>query len=192
MQYNKGARSILDQSGFDLVPEPQFFTPEWDPAKAEAFMADLLPKLRVPATGGKPASLGFVGVYAANDGTAGGAINAMAAAGIKQFPPVTGQDAEIQAIQRILAGEQYMTVYKSYRPEAERAAEFAVALVNGQIPKATATVNNGFKDVPSLLLDPTMITRENVRSAIVDAGLYTTDELCVQRYVPGCQTAGLG
>jgi D-xylose transport system substrate-binding protein len=134
IQFNRGARSILDNSGFELTPTPEFFTPEWDPAEAETFMADLLPKLRVAAGDDKPASLGFVGVYAANDGTAGGAIAAMAAAGVKEFPPVTGQDAEIQAIQRILAGEQYMTVFKSYRPEAERAAEFAVALVNGATP----------------------------------------------------------
>jgi D-xylose transport system substrate-binding protein len=70
----------------------------------------------------------IVGVYAANDGTAGGAIAAMKAAGIdpKEIP-TTGQDAELAAIQRIVAGQQYMTVYKAIRPEANAAADWARA-----------------------------------------------------------------
>ena len=76
---------------------------------------------------------GFVGVYAANDGTAGGAIAAMKSAGIDpKTRPTTGQDAELAAIQRILAGEQYMTVYKAIKAEAEAAAELAVALATGR------------------------------------------------------------
>ena len=77
---------------------------------------------------------GFVGVYAANDGTAGGAIAAMRAAGINPVPPTTGQDAELAAIQRIISGDQYMTVYKAFKPEADQAAELAVALAQGQKP----------------------------------------------------------
>ena len=67
------------------------------------------------------------GVYSANDGMAGGIINALKAAGVSKLPPVTGQDAELAAVQRIVAGEQYMSVYKPYPPEAEAAAEMAVA-----------------------------------------------------------------
>ena len=87
---------------------------------------------------------GFDGVYAANDGTAGGAIAAMKAAGID---PLTGRSPartpSSPAIQRILAGEQYMTVYKAIKPEAEAAAEMAVALAQGEDaaerPRSTAT-----------------------------------------------------
>jgi D-xylose transport system substrate-binding protein len=135
--------------------------------------------------------MGFVGVYAANDGMAGGAIAAMSHAGIKALPPITGQDAELPAIQRILTGEQFMTVYKAYRPEAERAAEFAVALVKGQKPQAPDKVNNGRKDVPSLLLEPTAVTLGNIETAVVEAGLYSTDELCVGAFVQPCRAAGL-
>ena len=96
---------------------------------------------------------GFVGVYAANDGTAGGAIAAMKGSGVDPTTiPTTGQDAELAAIQRILAGEQYMTVYKAIKPEAEAAArarrgagqgqDAAAGLVNGKI-------DNGTKKVPS-------------------------------------------
>ena len=76
---------------------------------------------------------GFVGVYAANDGTAGGAIAAMKGAGVDPTKiPTTGQDAELAGIQRIVAGEQYMTVYKAIKPEAEAAAQLAVRPAAGQ------------------------------------------------------------
>jgi D-xylose transport system substrate-binding protein len=191
-QFNRGAHSILDNSGFELTPKADYFTPEWDPAKAQTFMADQIAKLAKPgAERGSTEGMGFVGVYAANDGMAGGAIAAMSHAGIKALPPITGQDAELPAIQRILTGEQFMTVYKAYRPEAERAAEFAVALVKGQKPQAPDKVNNGRKDVPSLLLEPTAVTLGNIETAVVEAGLYSTDELCVGAFVQPCRAAGL-
>ena len=191
-QFNRGARSILDNSGFEVTPKQDFFTPEWSPERAQAFMSDQIGKLgKVGADKNTAEGMGFVGVYVANDGMAGGAIAAMTAAGITALPPVTGQDADLPGIQRILTGEQYMTVYKAYRPEAERAAEFAVALAKGQKPQAPDKVNNGRKDVPSLLLEPTAVTLANVEAEIVEAGLYTTDELCVGAYIQACKTAGL-
>jgi D-xylose transport system substrate-binding protein len=192
-QFNRGAHSIFDKSGFELTPAEDFFTPDWEPPRAQEFMAAQLKTLRKPGTSDStPQNLGFVAVYAANDGTAGGAIEAMSAAGIKPLPPVTGQDAELPAIQRILLGEQYMTVFKNYRPEAERAAEYAVALVNGERPQAPNKVNNGTKDVPSLLLDPTVVTLENLKTTIIETGLYTIEEVCTEQFVDGCRTAGLG
>jgi D-xylose transport system substrate-binding protein len=191
-QFNRGAHSILDSSGFDVTPDPDYFTPDWEPPRAQEFMTEQIKLLRKPGTSdSSPENLGFVGVYAANDGTAGGAIAAMSAARIKPLPPVTGQDAELPAIQRILTGEQYMTVFKNYRPEAERAAEFAVALVNGEKPKAPDKVNNGVKDVPSLLLEPTVVTLENLKASVVTSGLYTAEELCVVPYVEACRAAGI-
>jgi D-xylose transport system substrate-binding protein len=84
-----------------------------------------------------------------------------------------------------------MTVFKNYRPEAERAAEYAVALVNGERPKAPNSVNNGTKDVPSLLLEPTVVTLENLKTSVIDTGLYTVEEVCTQQFVTGCRSAGL-
>lgn len=90
------------------------------------------------------------GVYAANDGTAGGAVAAMKAAGFDEIPPLTGQDAELAAVQRILAGTQGMTVYKAIREEATTAAEMAVSLLqDGKLPQDLKTVgqDNGQEKV---------------------------------------------
>lgn len=180
--FNSGAHSVLDTSGFEIVPTPDFFTPEWKPENAQRFMEGQIAQL------GRD---GFVGVYAANDGTAGGAIAAMRAAGITPVPPTTGQDAELAAIQRIIGGDQYMTVYKAFKPEAEQAAELAVALAMGQRPSTDKTVNNGAIDVPSFLLEPQAVTKETVKETVVADNLYTVDQICTSAYAAACQAAGL-
>jgi D-xylose transport system substrate-binding protein len=137
---------------------------------------------------------GFVGVYAANDGTAGGAIAAMKGAGISPLPPVTGQDAELAGIQRILAGEQYMTVYKAVKPEAENAATIAVALVQGQTPPASLVstkTNNNKKDVPSVILTPVAVTVDNVKDTVVKDGFWTAAQICTGSYASACSKAGI-
>ena len=181
--FNRGAHSVLDGSGFKLQPTPDFFTPEWKPENAQTFMDAQISKL------GKT---GFVGVYAANDGTAGGAIAAMKASGISPLPPVTGQDAELAAIQRIVSGDQFMTVYKAIKPEAEKAAEIAVALAQGKdVTGADAKVNNGTKDVPSVLLTPIAVTKENIKETVVADNFYTTAQICTADYAAACKSAGL-
>ncbi|HVE84565.1 MAG TPA: sugar ABC transporter substrate-binding protein, partial [Myxococcales bacterium] len=139
-----GAHSVLDGSG--LAVGAEYDTPDWSPDKAQQEMEQAITKL------GKDA---IAGVYAANDGTAGGAIAAMKAAGVKPLPPVTGQDAELAAVQRVVAGDQFMTVYKAIKREAEAAAELAVALARGSPMRGdllNGKVNNGMKDVPAVLL----------------------------------------
>ena len=134
--FKQGAMSVFDQS--DLKIGKSYDTPDWSPDKAQQEMEQAITAL------GKD---GFVGVYAANDGTAGGAIAAMKGNGVDpKTIPSTGQDAELAAIQRILVGEQYMTVYKAIKPEAEQAAELAVALVQGteeQSELVNAEIDNG-------------------------------------------------
>ena len=104
--FKKGAHSVFDTS--DLKIGAEYDTPDWSPDKAQTEMDQAITKL------GKN---GFQGSYNANDGTAGGAIAAMKSAGINPSTiPSTGQDAELAAIQRILIGEQYMTVYKAIKP----------------------------------------------------------------------------
>jgi D-xylose transport system substrate-binding protein len=135
---------------------------------------------------------GFVGVYAANDGTGGGAIAAMKSAGIDPSTrPTTGQDAELAAIQRILAGEQFMTVYKAIKPEAEAAAEAAVGLLGGTQPETSATVNNGLEDVPSILLEPIAVTKENVADTIIADGFWTAAQICTSDFAQFCTDAGI-
>src|SRR6185295_12224202 len=151
--FKQGAHSVIDSSGFKVAKE--YDTPDWSPDKAQTEMEQAITALGAD---------GFVGVYAANDGTAGGAIAAMKGNGVDPKKiPTTGQDAELAAIQRILIGEQYMTVYKAIKPEAEQAAVLAVALAKGETPPTAADkVNNGMEDVPSILLEPVAVTKDNI------------------------------
>jgi D-xylose transport system substrate-binding protein len=182
--FKKGAHSIIDDSPFKVARE--YDTPDWSPDKAQQEMEQAITAL------GKD---GFVGVYAANDGTAGGAIAAMKGNGIDpQSIPTTGQDAELAAIQRILIGEQYMTVYKAIKPEAEAAAELAVALVRGEEPPAdlvTSEVDNGMKPVPSVLLEPVAVTKDNINDTIVADEFWPVNEICTGKYAAACKEAGI-
>jgi len=180
--FKQGAHSVIDASNLTVGAESD--TVEWKPANAQSDMDGHITKL------GKN---GFVGVYAANDGTAGGAIAAMKSAGIDPSTrPVTGQDAELAAIQRIIVGEQFMTVYKAIRPEAEAAAELAVQLVRGEEPTAETTpVNNGVQDVPSILLDPVSVTRDNVADTVIADGFVTAADVCTGAFASACTELGI-
>jgi len=182
--FKQGAHSVIDGSGFKVAKE--YDTPDWSPDKAQQEMEQAITAI------GKD---GFVGVYAANDGTAGGAIAAMKSAGIDPSSrPTTGQDAELAAIQRILSGEQYMTVYKAIKPEAEAAAELAAALVNGKEPPSGLVgdeVDNGTKQVPSVLLEPVAVTKDKVADTIVKDKFWSVDEICTGKYAAACKEAGI-
>lgn len=182
--YKKGAHSVLDKSGVKIAKE--YDTPDWSPDKAQREMEQAITAL------GKD---GFDGVYAANDGTAGGAIAAMESAGIDpSTKPITGQDAEVTAVQRILSGDQYMTIYLAIRAEAEAAAELALAAARGEEPPAgliNAEVDNGMEQVPSVLLDPTPVTKETVKDTIVADGFLTAKDLCTGAYAKACADAGI-
>ena len=182
--FKQGAHSVIDSSPFDVLKE--YDTPEWLPSNAQRQMEQAITEL---------GNDGFVGVYAANDGTAGGAIAAMKGAGIDpKTIPVTGQDAELAAIQRILSGEQYMTVYKAIKPEAEAAAELALALANGEQPRAgmvTGKVDNGQKQVDSVLLDPVAVTRDNVADTVIKDQFVPVDEVCSGAFAEACSAAGI-
>ena len=167
--FKKGAHSVLDGQ---VTIAAEYDTPDWSTDKAQTEMDQAITKL------GKN---GFDGVYAANDGTAGGAIAAMKAAGIDPTTkPTTGQDAELAGIQRIILGEQYMTVYKAISQEASSAAVLAVALGSKQAPPASLTmtnVNNGTKDVPSVLLVPVAVNKDNIKSTVVADKFWTPAQI---------------
>jgi len=182
--FKEGAHSVIDGSSFKVAKE--YDTPDWSPDKAQQEMEQAI------TASGKD---GFVGVYAANDGTAGGAIAAMKSAGIDPATrPTTGQDAELAAVQRILAGEQYMTVYKAIIPEAEAAAELAVALVNGKQPPSGLVndkIDNGMEEVPSVLLKPVPVTKDQIKDTIVKDKFWSVDEICAGKYAAACKEAGI-
>jgi D-xylose transport system substrate-binding protein len=135
----------------------------------------------------------IAGVYAANDGMAGGIANTLKGAKISGIP-LTGQDAELAAIQRIVAGTQSSTVYKAYKPEADTAAELAVNLLEGKDIKSMAdtTVTSGSGDkVQAKLLTPVSVTKENIKDTVVKDGLYTVADICTAEFAKACKSAGL-
>jgi len=183
--YKKGAHSILDPAGVKVAKE--YDTPDWSPDKAQTEMEQA-----ITAVG----KTGFQGVYVANDGMAGGAIAAMKGQGIKPSTrPTTGQDAEVAGLQRILTGDQLMTVYQPIKKIASTAAELAVDLVNGKRADAdklaTAKVNNGQKDVPSVLLDTVVVTKDNIKDTVIADGFTKASELCTGPYQKDCAAAGI-
>jgi D-xylose transport system substrate-binding protein len=186
--FKQGALSVLDSSGLKIGK--QYDTPDWSPDQAQTEMDQAITAL---------GNNGFLGVYAANDGTAGGAIAAMKGAGIDPSTrPTTGQDAELAAIQRILTGDQYMTVYKAIKPEAEQAAELAVDLVNGNRSAANAlakqTTNNGQKNVASIILTPVAVTKANARQTIgqmITDGFLKASDICAGPAATACRQLGL-
>jgi D-xylose transport system substrate-binding protein len=182
--FKQGASGVFDDRGVDVAKE--YDTPDWSPDKAQTEMEQAITAL------GKN---GFAAVYAANDGTAGGAIAALKGAGIDPGTKwVTGQDAELSAIQRIIDGEQFMTVYKAIKPEAQAAANLALALARGEDPPEgliNGKTDNGAGDVSSVLLEPVAVTKDNVKDTVVKDGFWSVDEICTADYQKACQEAGL-
>jgi D-xylose transport system substrate-binding protein len=180
--FKQGAHSVLDGK---VNIKKEYDTPGWKPDNAKTEMQGAL-----VALGNK-----VDGVLAANDGTAGGSIAAMKAAGVKPWPPVTGQDAELAAIQRILVGDQYMTVYKAIKAEAEAAAQLAYDLAFGVAVPADMTggktVNNHTADIPSVLLTPVKVTKDNIQSTVVKDQFWTAADICTTAYASACTAAGI-
>jgi D-xylose transport system substrate-binding protein len=116
-------------------------------------------------------------VLASNDGTAGGAIQALREEGVAGKVIVTGQDAELVACQRIVSGEQSMTIYKPVEQLARRATEVAIALAKGQPLIARAGTNNGQIEVPSIFHDVVTVTRENIEQTVVADGFHARDQI---------------
>ncbi|MFA5109175.1 MAG: substrate-binding domain-containing protein [Patescibacteria group bacterium] len=116
-------------------------------------------------------------VVAANDGTAFGAIRALEEYGLAGKIPVSGQDAELSAIQRIIQGTQTVTVYKPIYELASTGVDLAVSLAKGQNIPTDKTVNNGKFDVPSVLLESVPVTKENIESTVIKDGFYTLEDL---------------
>lgn len=175
-QYKSGAHSIIDDTDFTVVGE--FDTPNWAAADAQQWVEGQLGTIDRSA---------LVGVYAGNDSTASGVVAALTGAGISPVPPVTGQDAELEAVQRIVGGTQYMTVYKSIKEQATDAAAAAVALARGEEPKSTSDTDG----IPTTLLTPIALTAENINDTVIADGVYTAADICTTDLAAACATLGL-
>ncbi len=175
MLIKKGIHTGHDNSGYKLLAE--YDTPDWLPSKAQQW------------AGGQVARFGkqIIGVVAANDGTAGGAIAALKASGVNPLPPVTGNDATIAALQLIIAGDQYNTISKPSEIVAAAAANVAIDLLSGKTPKAETTLY----DTPAQLFVPAVVTSKNLKAEIIDKKIQTQKELCSGRYEEGCKKLGI-
>lgn len=181
--FKKGAEKAFEDAGVEVAKS--YDTPGWLASNAQNEMQQAITAL---------GNDGFAGVYAANDDTAGGAIAAMRSAGIDPAErPTTGQDATVAGLQRILAGQQYMTVYKAIRPQASVSAEIALDLAEGrEVPEDEITdqLDNEKAEIPSILLTPVAITKDNVIEVVEDE-FVTVGELCKGQYARFCKAAGI-
>ena len=125
----------------------------------------------------KAGTAGLAAILASNDGTAGGAIQALREERLAGTIMVTGQDADLDACRRILAGEQTMTIYKPLKLLAEQAAESAVALAKKQPIKTTASYDNGKREVPTVQVDIIAVHKGNIRETVVKDGFHKEAEL---------------
>ncbi|MEI8196386.1 MAG: substrate-binding domain-containing protein [Phycisphaerae bacterium] len=157
-------KPYLDRHDIEVVHED--WAEDWRPENAKRILNAAITKGVV-----------FEAVLASNDGTAGGAIQALSEAGLAGKVLVTGQDAEVAACQRIASGTQAMTVYKPLKNLATLSARTAVALAEGRPVVANSSVNNGAKDVPAILQDTIVVTKENLLDTVVKDGFHTYDEI---------------
>ena len=161
---------VSDQTDFD-----QAAILRWDPATAQKRMEDILTSTYTQET--------VQGVLSPYDGLSLGIIAALKANGYgsasKPLPVVTGQDAEVQSVKSVLDGEQYSTIFKDTRDLAKVTVDMIKAIAADEEPKVndTETYDNGVKVVPSYLLDPVTVTKDNVTSVLVDSGYYEQSEI---------------
>ncbi|MFK3980275.1 sugar ABC transporter substrate-binding protein [Micromonospora sp. NPDC050397] len=180
--FKAGAHSVLDGK---VNIGNEFDTPDWSPDRAQQEMDQAITAIGRDRV---------IGVYAANDGMAGGAIASMKGAGFgTPLPPVTGQDAELAGIQRIVSGDQFMTVFKSIKPEADVAGQMAIDAATGKDFTAQSTTmrNNGTKDVTSVLLEPVAVTKSNIKDTVIKDGFYTAAQICTGAFAQPCAAAGI-
>lgn len=170
----KGAMSQLqakiDSGDYTVLGGEEFqqvATDNWVPANAQNRATNVL-------TANPDAEI--AGVLAPNDGTAGGIIEAFKAANV-ELPIITGQDSEIAAIKRIKIGEQSMTIFKDTRELAKAAIETAMKIGAGEMVDTNGNVDNGMIEVPSVLLEPQVVTQDNFQELLIDSGYISESDL---------------
>ena len=163
-------KPYVDRGDIKIVADP--FAKEWQPSEARRHMENALTQN----------SNNIQAVVASNDGTAGGAIQALEAQNLTGKVLVSGQDADLAALQRIVAGKQAMTVYKPIQPLAYSAVESAIKLARGEKIEAKDAINNGKKDVPSILQEPIQVDKDNMMNTVIKDGFWKMEQ--VYQYVP--------
>jgi D-xylose transport system substrate-binding protein len=169
--FKQGYEKAIKDGGYTIAADQS--VPDWDNTKAGTIFEQMYTKAN-----GK-----FVGVDAANDGLGGAVVSVLKRNGEAGKIPTTGQDATDEGLQRVLTGDQCMTVYKAIKKEADAAAKLAIALAKGDEAgaksQASATVDDTElkSKVAAVLLNPQAIFKENVKDVVAD-GFTSADKLC--------------
>jgi D-xylose transport system substrate-binding protein len=158
-------KPAVDRGDVKIISDQ--FAREWKAEEAQRLTEDALTKTKND----------IQAVVASNDGTAGGAISALEVARLTGKVLVTGQDAQLDAVQRIAKGTQTMTIYKPIKPLADSAVDSAVKLARGEALNAPDKINNGKIDVPSILQEPQAVDRENLMSTVVKDGYHKFEDV---------------
>jgi D-xylose transport system substrate-binding protein len=184
--------ATLFKNGYDSVINPKFKSgdwtevddqsvPEWDNQQALTIFEQML----------QAADNKVDGVLAANDGLGNAAISALKQRKLPQIP-VTGQDATLEGLQNIVNGDQCMTVYKAIQKEADAASELAIALAKGEEPTLeTVPIDNGTEEVPSILLEPVPVTKDNISEYFGNPDYPTKEDICAGKVAAKCEELGL-
>jgi D-xylose transport system substrate-binding protein len=181
--YVEALKPKIDSGDYTLVGD---VSGEWDANKAATAFDGLYTKNH-----GK-----IDGIVSANDTMAGGIIARLKANGLAGKVPVTGQDASIEGLQRVLAGTQCMTVYKNTNLEADLASKLAIAVIKGDKAAADALATGTVKDtttgqdVKSALATPEAITKDNVKK-VIDDGYQKASDVCTGEFAKLCTAAGI-
>src|SRR6266853_1204 len=157
-------KPAIDRGDIKVISDQ--FAKDWKPEEAHRITEDSLTKT----------SNNIQAIVASNDGTAGGAISAL--------PPqlvgkvlVTGQDAALDAVQRVVEGKQTMTIYKPIQPLAFSAVDAAVKLARGEKVETKDTINNGKKDIPSILHEPQVVDKNNLVDTVIKDGYHKLEDV---------------
>ena len=158
-------KPMVDRGDIKVISDT--WTKDWNPTEAYAHMTEAI----------ESAKGEIAAVVASNDGTAGGAIQALSEHKLAGKALVSGQDADLAAIIRILDGTQTMTVYKPLGSQAKLAAEAAVALAKGEPVKSAVSFTVGNKAIPAILLSPVVVTKENVKETVIKDGFQNLETI---------------
>jgi D-xylose transport system substrate-binding protein len=155
---------LIDKGDIKVVGKQ--WVKDWSPSEAMSIVENAL-----TANGNK-----IDAVVASNDATAGGAIQALASQKLDGKVAVSGQDSDLAAVKRVIAGTQTLTVYKPLKLIASEAAKLSIQLVRNEKPAFNAKYNNGFKEVDAMFLKPIPLTKANIDIVVTD-GFYTKAQL---------------
>ncbi|WP_235502195.1 sugar ABC transporter substrate-binding protein [Angustibacter sp. Root456] len=177
-----GSEPVIKAAGLNICFETN--TPDWSDSNAQREMDQAITKIGKDKIGG---------VYSMNDSMAAGIVASLKGAGVDLSKvPVTGQDGDTAAIQRILVGEQYMTVWKNTYSLASEAAKVALQLAKGEKPQGQTTVDNGSgTKIPATLLPPEVVTKANIAQTVIASGFIKASDLCAGPYAKACADAGI-